>query len=201
MQLLMKRFALCTILIISTVSVAAADTLLMRDGQTIRGTYLGGTARQVRIEVNGEVRNYDVSLVRSVTFSAPAPEAPPQARETYTPPPPPRQAPPPPSQRSAPVAMEGVTIPADTAITVRMIDSVNSETSRLGQTYMASLDEPIVVNGQVAVPRGADVITKLVDDQSAGKLAGRTVLTLALVSMRVNDLPAQWDPKLGIHVT
>jgi hypothetical protein len=51
---------------------------------------------------------------------------------------------------------------------------------------MASLDEPIVVNGTPVIPRGADVMTKLVYDQDAGKLQGRTVLTLALVSVKVD---------------
>lgn len=72
-----------------------------------------------------------------------------------------------------------------------MVDAVNSETSRLGQTFMASLDEPIVVRDRVIVPRGADVMTKLVDDEEAGKIQGRTVQTLALVSLNVNG---EWLP-------
>jgi len=79
-----------------------------------------------------------------------------------------------------------VTIPADTAVQIRMIDSVNSETARLGQTFQASLDEPIYVNGQQVVPRGADVLTKIVDDKDAGKLNGRNVLTLALSQISIN---------------
>jgi hypothetical protein len=67
-----------------------------------------------------------------------------------------------------------------------MIDSVNSQTTRLGETFRASIDEPVVVNGQPVIPRGADVLTKLVEDQQSGKIEGRTVLTLALVSINVN---------------
>ena len=33
-----------------------------------------------------------------------------------------------------------------------MIESVDSETASLGQTFRASLDEPIYVNGQEAIP-------------------------------------------------
>ena len=40
--------------------------------------------------------------------------------------------------------------------------------------------------GNVVIPRGADVIVKLVDDKESGKLAGRTVLTLDLQSVQVN---------------
>ncbi len=196
-RLILSGFLACSI-----ATIASADNLYLRDGQTITGTFLGGTARQVRIEVQGEIRTYDVGLIQSLTFDAPPPEPQPD-RFSAAPPPPARpsappapMAPPPtpepalaqrpPASVSAP---HGATIPADTNITVRMVDSVNSETSRLGQTFMASLDEPIVVRDRVIVPRGADVMTKLVDDEDAGKLQGRTVQTLALVSMNVNG---QW---------
>jgi len=82
-----------------------------------------------------------------------------------------------------------MTIPADTTVTVRMIDAVNSETSRTGQTYRASLDEPIVVDGREVAPRGADVMTKLVADQNSGKIQGKTVLTLALSTITINGVP------------
>jgi hypothetical protein len=70
-----------------------------------------------------------------------------------------------------------------------MIDSVNSETARLGETFRASLDEPIVVDGREVVPRGADVLTKLVADQKSGRIEGKTVLTLALSTITVNGRP------------
>ncbi|HVV43794.1 MAG TPA: hypothetical protein VHC72_01275, partial [Bryobacteraceae bacterium] len=206
-RLVLSGFVAC-----SMATIASADNLYLRDGQTVTGTFLGGTARQVRIEVSGQVRTYDVGLVQSITFDAPPAE--PQAdRFSSAPPPPPAPSEPPapvasaeppstppPStppapglaQRSASASVSaphGATIPAETTVTIRMVDSVNSETSRLGQTFMASLDEPIVVRDRVIVPRGADVMTKLVDDEEAGKLQGRTVQTLALVSMNVNG---QW---------
>jgi hypothetical protein len=83
----------------------------------------------------------------------------------------------------------GIAIAQDTLVTVRMIDSVNSQTARLGQTFRASLDEPIFVDGREVIQRGADVLTKLVDDQQSGKIEGRTVLTMALVSISVNGQP------------
>ena len=39
------------------------------------------------------------------------------------------------------------------------------------------------------IPRGADVLTKLVQDQQSGKIEGRTVLTLALSTITVNGRP------------
>jgi hypothetical protein len=81
--------------------------------------------------------------------------------------------PPPPQPRT-------VTVPANTTITVRTIDSIDSATNRAGQTFRASLDAPIVVDDQVIVPTGADTELKLVNASSAGRMAGRSELTLEL---------------------
>lgn len=192
------------LLIIATATLGLADTLYMKDGRTVTGTYLGGTARQVRMEVGDRVESYDVSDVKNIEFqsavsSASAPAAPwREARPRDTAPPEraaPRDTPPervavlrpeqpstpPPAPRAA-----SATIPAGTIMKIRMIDAVDSEVSQLGQTFQASLDEPIVgPDGETLVGRGADIVAKLVEDKQSGKISGRTELTLDLVSMRV----------------
>jgi hypothetical protein len=86
----------------------------------------------------------------------------------------------------APVASKGVEVSAGTQIAIRMIDDIDSERDTLGQTFRASVDEAVMVNGETRIPRGADVIIKLVDDKQSGRLTGRTELTLDVVSMTVN---------------
>src|ERR1017187_4994503 len=78
------------------------------------------------------------------------------------------------------------TIPAGTNLTIRMIESVDSETNRVGQTFRASLEQPVMVDGQTAIPRGNDVIVKLVEAKESGKLTGRAELTLSLQSVLIN---------------
>src|SRR5204863_1762925 len=57
----------------------------------------------------------------------------------------------------------GVEIPAGTQIVVRMIDGIDSTHDSLGQTFRASVDQPVTVNGQTVVPRGSDVVAALID--------------------------------------
>jgi hypothetical protein len=71
-------------------------------------------------------------------------------------------------------------------VVVRLIDEVNSDRDSLGQTYRASVDQPVIINGQTAIPRGADVVAALVDSQRSGKIEGRTVMTLDLRTVTVN---------------
>jgi hypothetical protein len=173
------------IVLCGTAAFLSADTLTLRNGERVEGTYVGGTARQVRMDLNGDIRTFEIGEIRSLAFSDQAYQAP------APPPPVSRSYPDPRRERDRddrPPAM-GVMIPADTSITVRMIESVNSDTARLGQTFRASLDEPIFVNGQQVVPRGADVLTKLVADQQSGKIEGRTVLTMAVSTITVNGQP------------
>lgn len=77
-------------------------------------------------------------------------------------------------------------LPQGTNLVVRMIDGVDSDVNRVGQTFAASLDEPVLLNGETVIPRGADVVVKLTDAKESGKLAGRSELTLDLVSVNVN---------------
>jgi hypothetical protein len=162
----------------------SADTVILKNGDRLQGTFLGGTARQIRLDTPNGQQTIEIERVESIRFddsSTPAASARPEMRRA------PVQADSAPRDYQSPQpALSGLTIPADTLIEVRMIDSVDSERTRLGQTFRASLDEPIVVNGQQVVPRGADVICKLVDDKQSGKIEGRTVLTLALQNIQIN---------------
>jgi len=76
-----------------------------------------------------------------------------------------------------------VTVPANTIVTVRTIDSIDSKTNQAGQLFKASLDAPIVVDNRVVVPSGADAYIKLVNAKSAGHVTGRSELSLELASV------------------
>jgi len=76
-----------------------------------------------------------------------------------------------------------VEIPANTVVTVRTIDSIDSAQNTTGQTFRASLDAPIVSEDRVVIPAGADAFLKLANASSAGHFKGRSELTLELASI------------------
>lgn len=88
-------------------------------------------------------------------------------------------APPPPPPPPQPVT---VAIPEGTIVTVRTIDSIDSNVARPGQSFRGSLDAPIVVGDSVVIPKGLNVNLKVVDASSAGKFKGRSELTVSLDS-------------------
>jgi hypothetical protein len=71
-------------------------------------------------------------------------------------------------------------------ITVRMIDTVDSSVHQVGDTFRASLDEPIIVGARTIASRGADVMTKLVSVEEAGRIQGRSELALVLQEITIN---------------
>ena len=177
-----------------------ADTVTLKSGRVIHGTYLGGTARQLRVDTGDRVENLDVGDVVRIEFGdyAPAPTRAPRASSDSDEDRPRLRRVQPDSQPTilrpdndpppAPAAArrESVELPAGTNLVVRMIDGVDSETNRVGQTFAASMDEPVILNGETVIPRGADVVVKLVDAKESGKLTGRAELTLDLMSVKVD---------------
>ena len=85
-----------------------------------------------------------------------------------------------------PPAPQKVTIPQGTTLAVRLVDSIDSEKAQPGQTFHATLDSALAVDGETAIPAGYDVEGHIVDVKSAGKFAGQSLLVLQLDRMSVN---------------
>ena len=100
------------------------------------------------------------------------PTAPPPAQPVAQTPP----APPPPPKK--------VTIAAGTQLTVRLNDTLDSESNQVGDSFHATLSAPIVIDDETVVPSGAEVVGHVVDVKSAGRFAGNSALTLELTSLR-----------------
>ena len=162
-------------LFVFTAVALFADTLQLKDGRSVSGTYLGGNARQVRMEVGDSIQSFDISDVREIRFGGAVAATPAAAANRATP-----------ASRTYDAARRGFTVPNGSQVTIRMIDAIDSESANLGDTFQASIDEPILVSGTTVIPRGADVVVKLIEDKQSGKLAGRTELGLAIQSIKVD---------------
>ncbi len=77
-----------------------------------------------------------------------------------------------------------VTIPDGTAISIRLVDPLSSETANVDDMFRASLDAPIIVNDRVVIPAGSDVEGRVVSAKSAARFKGSSELALELT--RIN---------------
>jgi hypothetical protein len=83
-------------------------------------------------------------------------------------------------------APQPIVVPAGTTITVKLGSAVGTKTSNTGDVFMASVAEPVAVDGKTVIPVGADAKGKVVEAQALGKIKGAARLKLALTSVTVN---------------
>lgn len=95
----------------------------------------------------------------------------------------PRPAPPPPRQ---PVSY---TIPAGTRVTVRLAQTIASNTAHEGDAFDATVTSPIVVDGKTLVATGSAASGTVTAANSRGKFKGAAVLGLRLSSLRIAGSP------------
>jgi hypothetical protein len=159
---------------------ARADSLELKNGSLIKGKFMGGTQTSISFQVGSSVQSYGVADIRSLRFDSDAQGTSPSV---------------PAKQPSAPSAIEqdevaksvpAVTIPAGTRISIRTIDAIDSTKNRVGYRFQASLEQPLWVDGNMVVPKGADVYGRLDESKETGTFAGRSQLKLQLTGIVVN---------------
>src|SRR5687767_435447 len=172
---------------------AFSDTLVLKSGERVSGFYEGGSARVIKFRSNdGAVKDYDLLSVQQIQFgdektsstggsstsstSSSAPRLIPGNERVTRP-------------TSSSAANNAFTIPTGSRIVVRMIDSINSETNKVGENFVAVLDEAIYQGGVEIIPRGADVRGRIANINEAGRVAGAAQLGLELSQIVVNGIP------------
>jgi len=199
----MRRLIQITTLMVALavlVVPAFSDTLILKSGERVSGYFEGGTARVVKFRAgDGPVKDYDILSLQQIQFSddksssstpvKPATSAPSSSVTSSSQP---RLVPG--DQRvtkptSSTAANTAFTIPTGSKITIRLIDSINSETNKVGETFVAVLDEPLSQGGLEVIPRGADVRGRIANVNEAGRVAGSAQLGLELTQINVNGIP------------
>ncbi|MGH9735601.1 MAG: hypothetical protein ACRD8A_13550 [Candidatus Acidiferrales bacterium] len=103
------------------------------------------------------------------------------------------QNPQPDVNRSASDDSELITLPAGTAIPVRLADEVNSHHDKRGELYTGSVDPSVLIQDRVVIPRGTEAHVRLVRVKKGGRLHGKAKVQLELVSLIMNG------EKLGVN--
>src|SRR6185437_3710109 len=109
------------------------------------------------------------------------------------PPPPPGMAPAPVGNANIPASL---TLPSGASMTVRINQWLSSDRNKAGDTFYATLVQPLVVGGVVVAPRGASVMGQVTDVKKSHS-DSRSMLGLQLTSLTLVDgqqLPIQSQP-------
>ncbi len=85
----------------------------------------------------------------------------------------------------APLPLLAASVPAGTQLRIRMIDSLDSGTAQAGDTFRATLDRPLIANGQILFPKGTDVTGQVIEARPSGSLSSPGELQLRVSSIDV----------------
>lgn len=83
-------------------------------------------------------------------------------------------------------ALLAETVPAGTALHVRLQQTISSKDAKSGQEFGAVLDQPLVVNGKTLAPKGATVHGIVATAVPSGRLSRPAQLYLKLKSIDIN---------------
>lgn len=85
-----------------------------------------------------------------------------------------------------PDAQERIVVADGTVLTVRLNESLNSDLNEKGDTFIASLASPILVNDRVVVPEGAGIKGTVVEIEGGGRYSGRPAIVIDLTRLGFN---------------
>ena len=162
-----RRADWITALLVLMVGVTlSADRVKLKSGKVIEGMFVGADSKAVRILLdNGKVTEVGIDDAVSVEFTPRKPAPPP---------------PPPPNPATKP---KPVQVPSGTVINIRLTQGIDVDASQTGQTFKAIVDDPVMLNGSIVIPRGATAVLQAAAVQQSGKMKGSDKITLKMNSI------------------
>jgi hypothetical protein len=184
----MNKRSVCWIAAIIVIAAGvslSADRVRLRSGKAVEGLFLGGDSKAVRVLLeDGQVSEIPIEQAVAVEFAARKPAAAPPATPTAKPAVATSPAPAP-ARAAAP---KPVTVPAGTTLNVRLTQGIDVDASQAGQVFKAVVDDPVMINGSIVIPRGALAMLQAVQVQQSGKMKGSDKITLKLNAVKFGGM-------------
>ncbi len=158
-------------------SSGGSDSLELKDGTTLTGSYAGGTSNNIRFNSGGTRYTYPLGGVAALFLSGGAAASAPAAAPA-----------PAPTPKTAPAPTVSMVVPAGSRVMVRLSQSIDSRRQQAGFRFTGRLEGDLLAdNGETVAPRGSTVYGILTNARQSGRVAGRSELTLTLTDILVNN--------------
>lgn len=172
----------------------AEDRLELNDGRVLVGTYLGGDTEEVRFAWASSEQVLPRRLVKRLELGqsaagvAPVVAAPVAGAAATT-------ASAPAAAAASPAAGTFPALRPGTVILVTLGQSLDSRSSRVGQSFLATTASDVAIDGVVVLPRGTQVQGELQEARAAGNLFGSSELQVVLTTIIIDNrsLPCVTD--------
>ena len=166
-----RNFLTILATLIGAIPLLNADTLTLRDGNVLRGAFMGSDGNNIIFQMAGARQTYSRAVVASISLAAP------QQATAKAPPRPP----------SPTSSFQAITIPAGTRLMVRLDQTLTTKQHKTGDRFTTTLESDLVVGGTPIAPRGTKVYGQLPKVQKSGRAVGKAVMVLQLTDIRINN--------------
>jgi hypothetical protein len=161
---------LALFVVVAVAPALQADQLKTRTAAVAEGTYRGGDQRTVHFEsADGVTGRYVVIATADLTLK-------------------PRKVPAHPTAAPNPAgAPQTVMVPAGTVLNVRLSQGIDVDSTQSGATFKGRVDDPIMIDGRVVIPREAAAVIQVASVKQSGTLKGSDRIALKLNSISFGD--------------
>jgi hypothetical protein len=173
-------WAAAIIVTVAGVSLSA-DRVRLRSGKSVEGMFLGGDSKTVRVLLEDGVVS-EIPLDQAVAVEFSSRQKPPAVAPASS------SSPAPAPARAVATTPKKVTVPAGTTLNVRLTQGIDVDASQSGQSFKAVVDDPVMINGSIVIPRGASATVQAVNVEQSGKMKGSDKITLKLHSIRFGGM-------------
>jgi BON domain len=149
-------------------------TVTAKDGKVTLSGKVSTPAAQQKIEEIARAESGVAGVDDQTTIEPEAMNATPNAGTPNA------TAPSPPVEKPTP---QPIVLPAGTVLTVKTQQALSSKSSQAGQSFLATLAQPVSVDGRSAIPAGSTASGTVVTAKAKGKVKGEGQLDLALTSI------------------
>ncbi|NRB37076.1 MAG: hypothetical protein HRU20_01255 [Pseudomonadales bacterium] len=152
-----------------------ADTIELKNGKTLEGSFVGREGDSVSFEVDGISMSFKAGDVKNIAIgdSASKPEA--AAVKAVKP-------------ATGPVEM-----PAGSVLTIRLLEALDTGKHSTGHKFTATLEGALIKDGVTVAPAGSRVYGKISEAVKARRVAGKAkmILTLSDINIGGQMIPIQ----------
>ena len=166
--------------LVLSLNTAQADILELKDGNILKGQYMGGTQTTVRFQVNGDMKVVPKEDIVALTFTGEATSAPTSSAQ------PPAAAAAPAAAATKSASKGAKSVPAGTAKMVRTAEEIGTHNKSAGQKFTATLEGKLMAGDMEIAPSGATVYGRVIKSEKGGIGARKPVLELTLTDIMIN---------------
>ena len=193
----LRRYVVCCVagaLLFTLAPFAWGDTVILKDGKVLQGTFKGGDATNIQFEVDGKVQSIAVATITNLTFSPREQQA---AGQPAAPSAPVAAAAPAAASAAATVAAPasaGAQAIAGSKFMVKLDKDVSTASNPTGSQFSGLLETNLLSGDKTVAAKGTVVYGTVVESRGGKRVGGQRIL-LTFTSLNINGqlIPIQTD--------